>query len=180
MRTRIRTVKPELFSHEDLFDAEMETGLPLRLAFIGLWTACDREGRFQWRPRALKAAVMPYDDIDFSRVLDALATRGFVVKYRVNGTDFGHVPGFARHQIVNNRESASEFPPPPQSTDCEQQSTRDQRVLDACSTRHDLAQGEGKGREGKGKGKEEGRKRGGNNRGRREKEIVRAGRRGRE
>jgi hypothetical protein len=44
---RIRTVKPELFQHGDLFDAEVESGFPLRLAFIGLFTCCDREGRFK-------------------------------------------------------------------------------------------------------------------------------------
>jgi hypothetical protein len=44
---RIRTIKPEFFSHEALFDGERETGLPLRLAFIGLLCQCDREGRFR-------------------------------------------------------------------------------------------------------------------------------------
>lgn len=53
--SRIRTVKPELFKHEELFDAEQNSKLPLRLAFIGLFTVADREGRFKWRPRTLKA-----------------------------------------------------------------------------------------------------------------------------
>jgi hypothetical protein len=51
---RIRTVKPDLFRHEGLFDAERASGLPLRIAFAGLWTAADREGRFAWSPRTLK------------------------------------------------------------------------------------------------------------------------------
>jgi hypothetical protein len=29
--SRIRTIKPDFFTHEDLFDAEQESGLPLRL-----------------------------------------------------------------------------------------------------------------------------------------------------
>ena len=33
-----------------------------------------------------------HDDVDFSRVLDALVTRGFVVKYRVDGVDYGCIP----------------------------------------------------------------------------------------
>ncbi len=110
--SRIRTIKPEFFKHEDLFDAEVESGLPLRLAFAGLWTQCDREGRFVWRPRQLKVDILPYDDADFSRVLDALATRGFVVKYTSNGRDFGHIPSWRRHQVVNNRETASTLPEP--------------------------------------------------------------------
>jgi hypothetical protein len=32
---RIRTIKPEFFRHGGLFDAEIETGLPLRVAFAG-------------------------------------------------------------------------------------------------------------------------------------------------
>ena len=46
---RIRTIKPEFFRHEALYEAEHETGLPLRVAYAGLWTAADREGRFQWK-----------------------------------------------------------------------------------------------------------------------------------
>ena len=147
---RIRTIKPEFFKHEDMFDAEKETGLPLRLAFAGLWTVCDREGRFEWRPRAIKTDVLPYDDVDFSRVLDALATRGFVVRYRVDGKDYGFVPGFSRHQVINGRESESKIPEPDQYADIVEYSTRERRVNDASPTRHDLARGE---REGKGKGK---------------------------
>lgn len=148
--SRIRSIKPEFFKHECLFDAEQESGLPLRLAFAGLWTCCDREGRFEWRPRALKTDILPYDDVDFSRVLDALATRGFVVRYAHGGREYGFVPGFSRHQVVNNRESASILPAPPQDTDSIGNSTRGARVDDASSTRHGSFQGEG---EGKGKGK---------------------------
>lgn len=108
---RIRTVKPELFRHEELFEAELECGLPLRLSFIGLLTCCDREGRFVWRPRQLKLDVMPYDETDFSRVLDALFTRGFLVKYEVEGKIYGCIPSFKDHQQINNKEQESKIPP---------------------------------------------------------------------
>jgi hypothetical protein len=36
MVPRIRTVKPEFFRHEELYELEKQTGLPLRLAFIGV------------------------------------------------------------------------------------------------------------------------------------------------
>ena len=68
---RIRTVKPEFFTHEGLFELEKETGLPIRVAFAGLWCAADREGRFKWEPRRLGVQILPYDQVDFSRVLDA-------------------------------------------------------------------------------------------------------------
>lgn len=151
---RIRTVKPDFFKHESLFDAEKQSGLPCRLAFEGLWCASDREGRFKWRPRQLKVEILPYDDLDFSRVLDALVTRGFVVKYRVGDDWYGWIPSFKRHQVVNNRESDSILPDVSESSDVE-------HVDDASVTRGgrvgDASKAEGKGREGnkEGKGKEE-------------------------
>jgi hypothetical protein len=146
--SRIRTIKPEFFAHEELFDAEQSTGLPLRLAFAGLWTQCDRDGRFNWRHRQLKVAIMPHDTVDFSRVLDALAARGFVVKYTSGTSEYGFIPSWTRHQVINNRERASVLPAP----------TENIEVFDASMTREqredDAGQGEGKGREGKGKERE--------------------------
>jgi hypothetical protein len=148
---RIRTVKPGFFLNEELADLEHETGLPVRVAFVGLWCAADREGRFEWRPRRLKAAVLPYDDVDFSRVLDALATRGFLVRYASQGREYGSIPTFTEHQIVNARESASKLPAPPATPCNDTETTRAPRVDDACPTREVHARGEGKGREQEGK-----------------------------
>ena len=164
---RIRTVKPEFYLHEGLFDLETETGIPIRLAFSGLWTQCDRAGRFEWRPRRLKANILPYDDVDFSRVLDALLSRGFIVKYAcptvTNGRIFGVIPTWPAHQFINNREKDSSLPDP---YDSESEilegdlSVNTTNTYDACSTRADActeslgsAQGEGKGN-GIGKGRE--------------------------
>jgi hypothetical protein len=144
---RIRTIKPEFFLHDGLFDAEKETSLPLRVAFAGLWCASDREGRFKWEPRRLGVSILPYDNVDFSRVLDALTTRGFIVKYRVNDAFFGMIPSWHTHQFINPRESKSELPEP---TKEELVVTPQTSVIDACSTREDASRKEGKGREGKG------------------------------
>lgn len=142
---RIRTIKPEFFLSEKLFDAEMESGLPLRVAYAGLWCAADREGRFEWRPRMLKARVLPYDNADCARVLDALTTRGFVVKYTVEGRVFGVIPTFKEHQVINNREKESTLPEPPEEALLEAIPTREARVDDACPTPLVHAPAEGKG-----------------------------------
>lgn len=138
MRARIRTVKPEMFSHEGLYDAEQETGLQLRLAWIAMPSVCDREGRFQWRPRTLKSVAMPYDAVDFEHILCAFWRLGMVRRYRVDGEDFGYVPTFLKHQVINKREAASALPEP----------TPENTVHFTCTHVH--ARGEGKGREGKG------------------------------
>lgn len=143
---RIRTVKPEIALHEGLFELEQETGLPIRFAWCMLFCHCDREGRFEWRPRRLGAQILPFDEVDFSRVLDAWATRGFVRRYRVGEEWFGDVPSWRRHQVINNRESESEIP---------DISEADEVVTDACATREPrVPDGMSKsksGREGKGK-----------------------------
>jgi hypothetical protein len=137
---RIRTIKPDFFRHEALFEAERKTKLPLRLAFAGLWTACDREGRFRWQPRVLKLDVLPFDDLDFAKVLTALCEHRFVVQYEFDGEQFGYIPSWGRHQHVNLREAESVIPAP------------DMEGASLCTHVH--AHGEGKGREQEGKGKE--------------------------
>jgi hypothetical protein len=138
VRGRIRSIKPDVLKDEDLWDLEAQTGLPIYRAFTGLWMFADREGRFEWRPRVLKTDILPYWDGDFSRVLDALTTRGFVVKYACGTREFGWVPNLKKHQIFNNREADSDLPDPegPESkiVSITIESTRDPRVDDACPT----------------------------------------------
>nr|WP_281431373.1 hypothetical protein [Burkholderia pseudomallei] len=94
---------------------------------------------------------MPHDAVDFSRVLDALVTRGFLVRYASeSGEEIGLIPTFTKHQVINNRETPSDLPAPPANLDLTGISTRtptrDPRVDDASDTR-----AQGKGKEGKGK-----------------------------
>ena len=129
---RIRTVKPELSAHEGMFDLEEETGLPVRFAWVMLFTVADREGRFRWRPRTLKAQVLPHDNLDFSHVLDAWLASGFIVKYRVGDEWFGCIPTFAKHQVINNRESDSALP---SIDDADELITNKEAGHGACATR---------------------------------------------
>lgn len=160
---RIRTIKPEIARHEKLFELEQEAGLPMRFVWAVLPTVCDREGRFKWRPRSLKLDVLPYDEVDFSRVLHAFVTRGFLVKYRVGDAWYGCIPTFRKHQSVNNKENDSDLPGPDaaeeiiteeKQEDADASTTREARDDDANVTPLNLDQGEGKGREGERKGKD--------------------------
>ncbi|NUQ28008.1 MAG: hypothetical protein HOQ35_05785 [Acidobacteriaceae bacterium] len=150
---RIRTIKPDFFKHEDLFDLEQETGLPVRIAFAGLWTVADRDGRFEWKPRTLTTDVLPHDPVDFAQVLQALETRGFLNTYEVDGRRYGVIPSWDRHQVINNRESQSVLPPPPQLDNAS--ATCESRVQDADEDSLVHAPAEGKGREGERKGREQ-------------------------
>jgi hypothetical protein len=141
---RIRTIKPEFFKDFDLYKAEKDSKLPLRVAYAGLWTASDKEGRFKWKPEELKLDCLPYDPIDdFSRVLDALWSRGFIEKYTHEGKTYGFIPSWTDHQHINNRETDSVLPIPIESNIC----TCEARVNDASGTRQRNYTGERKGKE---------------------------------
>ena len=136
--------------HDGLYEAERAEKLPLRIAFVGLWCAADREGRFKWEPRRLGAQILPFDGVDFSRVLHALTTSAFIREYLVGVATFGAIPSWKKHQIINNRERDSEIPNPAEGEQLDACPTRDARVPHA-------SKAEGKGREGNKEGKGVGR-----------------------
>ncbi len=142
MRARIRTVKPEVFLDEELWALGVETGMPVLQAFIGLWCFADREGRFEWRPLAIRACVLPYWSGDMVALLSALESKRFLVRYEVDGKHLGFVRTFTSHQVVNAREAESVLPPP-----------TDLHVHAHEKPVHAHGELEGKGREGKGTGK---------------------------
>ncbi len=132
---RIRTIKPEFFTSEDIVDLS-----PLaRLLYIATWCEADREGRLVWKPRTMKLRYFPADDCDIDALARELVASGLVVPYD-DGLAF--IPSFSRHQHVNPRESQSSLPIPDASL------TRDDASLPVSDAQV--------GREGKGKeGKEE-------------------------
>ena len=143
---RIRTVKPEFFKHYDLYKAEKETGLPLRLAFQGLWVVADKEGRFKFLPQQLKLDVLPYDEVDFESVLVALDKYGFIEIYEVSGKKYAHIPTFTEHQRITGTERDTESKIPKK----QQGNTIETPSAETGNNSDDRKGKEGKGREGKG------------------------------
>lgn len=113
---RQRLVKPDVFQHGDLHCAETVSKLPLRLAYIGLWTQADRRGCFVWKPATLKLNVLPFDNVDFSAVLSALESAGFIRSYVVNGKRYGWIPTLPDHQTFHIHEKPNPLIPDPPST----------------------------------------------------------------
>lgn len=125
---RIRTIKPEFFTSEDIASLT-----PLaRLLYIALWCEADREGRLDWKPGTFKLRYFPADNCDISELASELIERKLVIIYHADGNVYAEIPTFKTHQVINNRES---------------ESTRPARVNDASTTRESGR--EGKGREGK-------------------------------
>lgn len=105
-------MKPEIYDDEILADLEQRTGLPLFRIFTGLWCFSDREGRFEWAPRSLRGKIHPCWDGDMAAALEALASKLYIVRYTVDGKDYGYVRTFAEHQAIHPREPRSTLPAP--------------------------------------------------------------------
>lgn len=90
---RVRFIKPGFFLNDDLGECD-----PLaRILFIGLWTEADREGRLEDRPRRLKIAILPYDACDVDDLLNQLQSKGFILRYEVEGSRYIQVLNFLKH-----------------------------------------------------------------------------------
>jgi hypothetical protein len=106
---RIRYIKPDFFSDEDLGRLPFQT----RLTFAGLWCYADKAGRLEDRPEFLKAMIFPYDDVDMNHELDRLAepkrrTRNpFIVRYEVDGIHLIQILTFNKHQKPHHTEKVS-------------------------------------------------------------------------
>jgi hypothetical protein len=127
---RIRTIKPEFFTSEDIVERT-----PLaRLLYEALWCESDREGRMVWKPKTFKMRYFPADDCDIDALCQELIDAKLVELY---GDGYAWIPTFKAHQHINPREAPSQLPEP----------TRQSRVGTRQSRDSDV-QG---GREGKGK-----------------------------
>lgn len=143
---RIRTIKPEFYRHHELYSAEVEYGLPLRIAFSGLWLCSDKEGRFKWQPKQLKLDVLPYDELDFLNVLVALVDTGFIEYYEVDGKEYGLIPTFKEHQRITGTEATNEskIPCPPSSY---KKGNTKETLRKQIGNTLEVQEGKGKGRE---------------------------------
>ena len=107
---RARNLKPGFFKNEELAALH-----PLaRILFEGLWCFSDREGKFEWRPKRIKAEILPYDKCDIEKLLMSLHAGTFIYKYQVDGQDYGIVPKFGDHQSPHPHEAGSKIPNPPE------------------------------------------------------------------
>jgi hypothetical protein len=103
---RIRTIKPQFFTSEDVTAQS-----PLaRLLFVGLFTECDRDGRVEDRPRTLKMRLLPEDDCDVDALLWSLVDGGLIRRYEADGKQIIQVSGFERHQKPHPKEPPSTLP----------------------------------------------------------------------
>ena len=95
---RIRTIKPEFWSSEQVMECEPLT----RLLFIGIWNFCDDGGNHPDSEKTIKARVFPGDEISSSsirRMLDELSSNGLLSFYEHSGKRYLHVCGWEHQRI---------------------------------------------------------------------------------
>lgn len=105
---RARNIKPGFFTNEDIAELDFAT----RLLFIALWTLADRKGRLEDRPKKIKMAAFPADNLDIDQMLHSLSTAGLIERYSVGEQKLIQIPQFEKHQSPHHREPASILPPP--------------------------------------------------------------------
>ena len=147
MMARIRTVKPEFWSSEQVMSCS-----PLaRLLFIGVWNFCDDGGNHPMSPRTIKALVFPGDDItteSVDRLLGELVSANLIALYHTEGKTYLHVQGW-KHQKIDKRT----FKYPAFIASPDENSASSRRVLDEESSNG--SRGLTPGREGIGKGEDQ-------------------------
>jgi hypothetical protein len=109
---RTRQIKPGIVTNEEL----CALGPFAYILFTGLWMLADKEGRFEWRPKRIKALLMPmWDEISsevVEKLLEKLWESGFISRYDVDSHLYGTILNFGKHQHIHPNEAKSDLPAP--------------------------------------------------------------------
>ena len=95
---RIRSIKPEFWSSEQIMDCSPMA----RLLFIGMWNFCDDAGIHPASAKTLKAEIFPADDMlasDVQTLVDEIKANGLIVEYEVAGKSYWQVTGWHHQKI---------------------------------------------------------------------------------
>lgn len=113
---RIRTIKPEFWTSEDI------AALPIaaRLVFIGLWSYVDDNGVGIYNERLIASTLFPMDDPreSLANVRDSLAKlrdRGLIELYEAHGRRLIHICKWDEHQKVDRPRK----PKHPKPSECD-------------------------------------------------------------
>lgn len=123
---RIRTIKPEFFTSEQI----VECSTSARLAFVGLLCFCDDRGVHPASVKRFKMEVFPGDaltDDAVQSLVDELIANGLVAEFEAENQRFWHVTGWKKHQRIDRPTFKYPDPSSPNSTTI-------RRTLDESST----------------------------------------------
>ncbi|UPY96246.1 DnaT-like ssDNA-binding domain-containing protein [Pectobacterium sp. 21LCBS03] len=102
---RIRTIKPEFWTDEDM----AEVSECACLLAIGLLNYADDDGYFNANTKLIKAAVFPIREpsVPITVMLRELSNHGYLSMFSTpDGRHFGLINNFAKHQVVNKKKDS--------------------------------------------------------------------------
>ncbi len=96
---------------EQWVDDQFVTCSPLgRLLAIGVRNFADDNGAFEWKPIKMKMQILPADNCDINGLLDELLQSNQIIKYSVNGGEYGLIRNFRKYQ--KPKKPSCKFPKP--------------------------------------------------------------------
>ena len=104
---RKRAISPALWENEEALGL---TDAAFRV-WIGLWSVCDRNGVFEWRPRKWAFRFAPKSQADPDQLFQELIDARFVARYEAEGEPYGFCIKWAKHQDPHPSE-APQYPMP--------------------------------------------------------------------
>ncbi|MGV8059793.1 MAG: hypothetical protein AB2L12_17505 [Smithellaceae bacterium] len=72
----------------------------------------DREGRLEYRPKKIKAELLPYDNCNIDELINQLSGKRFITIYSIDNEKYIEVNNFLKHQTPHIKEQASTIPAP--------------------------------------------------------------------
>ena len=135
---RIRTIKPEFWTSEDVASLPWE----YRLLFIGLWSYVDDNGVGRDVDRLIASSLFPLEEdprdtlATVSRGLLWLDGQGLITRYTVDGRPFLHIAAWDKHQRID-KPNKERYEPPT----CENAVIRDTLATPSRDSRDILAPG---------------------------------------
>lgn len=121
---RARNIKPGFFKCCELAEIDFAS----RLLFIGLWCYADREGRFEWKPKKIKAEIFPYDNVNVDKLLCNLMSLHFITR----NDSVGYVENFKKHQSPHPHEAKSTLPEKTEQNQCHDMSLTSREMSLTC------------------------------------------------
>jgi hypothetical protein len=103
---RIRSVHPSLFTDDNF----MELSSDAKLMLIGVWTEAFDDGVFAWKPKGIKARILPAENCDAEALLVELVDNGFIQRFEHDGKRFAVIRNFRKFQRPKSPNSSGVLP----------------------------------------------------------------------
>ncbi|KTD66721.1 hypothetical protein Lste_2927 [Legionella steelei] len=107
--SRIRTVKPEFWTSEQILSCSLNA----RLLFIGMWNFCDDNGVHTASYVRLKTEVFPADDFspaEIKKLINELIQNNLLCEYEEDNALYWMVTGWKKHQRIDKPTSRYPLP----------------------------------------------------------------------